>query len=297
MPRPQLEIRMANVAGTGENLNLPLRNVPSTLPPSHLQFLEQALGLLAADVRIAGVAVAGSFADNEMDEYSDLDLIIAVEKSHAEKIMLERIDIARSLGNLLVAFTGEHVGEPRLLICLYGGYLTGPLHVDLKFISVTEAGPRVDDPIVVWERDGRLSAALGSSSAFYPLPDAQWIEDRFWVWVHYAAAKIGRGEHFEALDFLSFLRTTVLSPLALKAVGERPSGVRKIEHRAPHLARELESTIATNDPTSLVSGLRAAIAIYRKYRATSGLTNQHTAEEESLRYLDMIEARVRINGA
>jgi hypothetical protein len=31
---------------------------------------------------------------------------------------------------LLVGFTGEHVGEPRVLICLYGPPV---LHVDLKF--------------------------------------------------------------------------------------------------------------------------------------------------------------------
>jgi hypothetical protein len=34
------------------------------------------------------------------------------------------------------AFSGEHVGEPRALICLYGPPL---LPVDLKFVSLSDA--------------------------------------------------------------------------------------------------------------------------------------------------------------
>ena len=47
--------------------------------------------------------------------------------------MAQRKVLAGTLGHLLHAFTGEHVGEPRLLICLYGPEL---LHVDLKFMDL-----------------------------------------------------------------------------------------------------------------------------------------------------------------
>ena len=46
---------------------------------------------------------------------------------------------AAGLGPLLACFTGEHVGEPRLLIALYG---PPPVHVDLKFVPVLGLGPR-----------------------------------------------------------------------------------------------------------------------------------------------------------
>ena len=49
-----------------------------------------------------------------------------------DEIMAQRMAFAGTLGHLLHAFTGEHVGEPRLLICLFGPEL---LHVDLKFIT------------------------------------------------------------------------------------------------------------------------------------------------------------------
>ena len=47
--------------------------------------------------------------------------------------MQARVQLAESLHLLLAAFTGEHVGEPRLLICLYRSPL---LHVDLKYVSL-----------------------------------------------------------------------------------------------------------------------------------------------------------------
>ncbi|NUN52809.1 MAG: oxalate:formate antiporter, partial [Planctomycetaceae bacterium] len=116
------------------------------VPPAHAEFLERALGILAQDPRLLGVAAGGSFLARAMDEHSDIDLVIAVDAgSHAE-VMGERMAIARGLGQLLAAFTGEHVGDPRLVICLYGDPL---LHVDLKFLRPDELAQRVEDPEVL----------------------------------------------------------------------------------------------------------------------------------------------------
>ena len=115
------------------------------------------------------------------------------------------------------------------------------LHVDLKFISLADATHRVENPTILWERDGQLTAALRRSEAVYPTPDLQWIEERFWVWVHYGAAKIGRGELLEAHDSLAFIRLLVLGPLALLAQGARPSGVRKVETQAQPYLEDLSS--------------------------------------------------------
>src|ERR1044072_7553111 len=208
--------------------------LPSSLPEPHRAFLLQLIDRLRTDQRVVGVAAGGSFITNSMDEFSDLDLIIAIEPAHYAGVSLERMKIAASLGKLLAAFTGEHVGEPRVLICLYEAPL---LHVDLKFVSLDDVATRVEDPCVLWERDGRLSSALAQGKAEYPARSPHWIEDRFWIWVHYAATKIARGELFEAIEFLSFLRVTVLGPLALARAGARPSGVRKIETIAPDFAR------------------------------------------------------------
>jgi predicted nucleotidyltransferase len=259
--------------------------LPSSLPEPHREFLNRSIDRLKMDQRIVGVAAGGSFLTNSMDEFSDLDLIISVEPAHQAEVSLERMKIAASLGKLLAAFTGEHVGEPRVLICLYEAPL---LHVDLKFVSLDDVATRVEDPCVLWERDGRLSSALAHQKAEYPTRSPRWIEDRFWIWVHYAATKIARGELFEAIDFLSFLRVTVLGPLALARAGARPSGVRKIETIAPDFAVELQRTIATHDAADCLRALRACGDLYRSLMSRA---SSERVEDAVMEYLAEVERR------
>jgi Nucleotidyltransferase domain len=269
---------------------------PSTLPDLHRRFIDQAVPRLAADPRIVGIALSGSYADDTMDEFSDLDFVIAVEPDQQAPLMAERQAIAGTLGPLLVGFPGDHVGEPRLLICLYGPPV---LHVDLKFVALPDAAHRVDQPVVVWERDDRLTNALRGTEARYPTPTLQWMEDRFWVWVHYAATKIGRGEYFEALEFFSFVRVGVLGPLGLAQLGLRPAGVRKVEALAPALAAELRATVARLDAASLLAALRSCIATYRRLRGrdTTAIEERGAAEEAAVEYLAEIERRCGVRSA
>lgn len=261
------------------------------LPEPHAEFLRNALDRLKQDSRLVGVAAAGSYLTRSIDEFSDLDLVVAIEPGAYQPVMNERREIAERLGPLLASFTGEHVGEPRLLICLYGPPL---LHVDLKFISLDDAATRVEDPAILWERDGRFSAALSVAPARYPQPDLQWIEDRFWIWIHYGAAKIGRGELFEAIGFLAYLRAEVLGPLALAAAGERPSGVRKLEFAATTLAKQMQATVAAYDAGACAAALRAAAEMYRELRASLAskeLRVNSRAEDATMTYLTEVEAR------
>jgi hypothetical protein len=260
--------------------------------PSHLErFVDGAVAHLRGDARLVGVAAAGSWITGQMDDYSDVDLWIAVAPEHVAEVERERPAIAARLGPLLSAFTGEHVGEPRLLICLYG---TTPLaHVDLKFVAVDDLTERVEDPLVLWERDGRVTRALAAAPARWPGADLQWIEDRFWVWIHYGAGKIGRGEWFEALDFLAFLRGRVLGPLLLEAHGRRANGVRRIEVHAPERLPELRATIAGHDGASCAAALAAAARLYQELRdaaATPALVRRAEAERAALAYAAEVEA-------
>ena len=267
-----------------------IEDIPSSLPAPHRRFLSRALDLLAADPRIVGVAAGGSYATNTMDEFSDLDLVIAVEPGTHAAVLAAAKSIAATLGPLLAAFTGEHVGEPRLLICLYDEPL---LHVDLKFVALADVARRVEDPAVLWQRGRRLSDALARGEARYPSPDPQWIEDRFWVWVHYVASKLARGEVFEAIESLNFLRVAVLGPLGLQRAGLRPTGVRRVEAQAPALARALRSTVAAHDARGCAVALRAAAELYRSLRDGSpGLEVRRDAEKAALRYLDAVEQRI-----
>jgi predicted nucleotidyltransferase len=213
------------------------------------------------DDRILAVTEGGSAVAGEVDEFSDVDVLIVCTDDGDESLLGEAKEFAEGLGPLLSSFTGEHVGEPRLLICLYGPPL---LHVDLKFVSPADLDRRVEDGIVVWERKPGLVAAAATTPARWPSSDAQWIEDRFWTWVHYIAAKIGRGELFECVSGLGYLRDVVFGPMLAARAGRRPQGARRLELYAGDALPLLERTWPTD------AGKAASLLCTRRSTCTGG---------------------------
>lgn len=265
------------------------------VPEIQRLFLEQIIAKLKEDDRLLGVAIGGSYLSGEMDEYSDLDLVIVIDDFYYEQVLQERPLLANHLGSLLVAFTGEHVGEPRLLICLYDNPL---LHVDLKFVLLQDfKTDRVENPVVLWERENILSQAILENLRSYPPVDLQWIEDRFWVWVHYSATKLGRGELFEAIDMLSFLRRQVLAPLAKVQAGRLPRGVRNLEQELPQLMPDFCRTIPSkHDPHEIAQALQHTIHFYHQLREQIEIPElilRSQAEIASIRYLQTILNRFK----
>ncbi len=259
----------------------------AAMPPPHRAFLERALAVLRADTRLVGVAAGGSFIRGVLDEHSDLDLVVVSRAETAAGVLAGGQDLARRLGTLLVAFPGDHVGELRLLVCLYGSPL---LHVDLKFVSTDELRHRVEDPTILWDRTGELQAALSETRAVYPSPGLQWIEDRLWPWMHYLGVKIARGELFEVIDGLGFVRAHVLGPLALSEAGAQPNGVRRVEESAPDRAGELRATVPSHDPASCRRALAATVALYADLRdriAPPTLVRRTEAEDAVRTFLDL----------
>ena len=226
-------------------------------------FANRVVKIVAEDPAITGMAVAGSWLDQELDEYSDLDLVL-VTKNKVGGNSAKMEEYANRFGDCINSFTGEHVGEPRLLICLYDDPL---LHVDIKFVTLKEFETRVEDPVILFERDGKLSEVIRNTKAIWPEPDLQWMEDRIWIWVHYIAAKIGRGEYFEALSNLDYLRMNVLSPLMQVKNKKKARGLRKAETRlTPSDLENLKITVAQYEKTSLLKALDNAISVYRSLR-------------------------------
>lgn len=253
----------------------------------HREFLDYVVEKVKPNPEVVGVAVGGSFITGEVDEFSDVDLILITENRIApdkEKMMA----IAKTFGDFISGFTGEHVGEPLLLICLFDNPL---LHVDIKFLTPAELTARVEDPLVLWERGVAISSIIAQHPSSWPMPDYQWIEDRFWIWIHYAALKLGRGEDLEAFEFLSFLRTTVLAPLLQIKAGYLPRGVRKVEvNLLPDQLQALRRTIAGYNAESIFTALDSSIELYRQLRTDfpSSVQIQHLAEARCTKYLSQI---------
>lgn len=257
------------------------------IPAPHQNFMDQAISRLQSDPRIVAVLGAGSLITGTMDEYSDIDLIAVSSPESYESVSADRLSILKTLGDLVSYFSGEHVGEPRLMICLYSQPL---LHVDVKFVSLNDLKQRVENPLILFERQGCVSSLFQSTQALHPMPDPQWIEDRFWTWIHYAALRLGRGELFEVIDMLGFIRGQVLGPLALVSHGQLPRGVRRIEKHCPDDLADFKATLALHERKSCADAIAATIRLYGKLRSKSdpGLRMNARAEAEALSYFESI---------
>ncbi len=258
----------------------------------HEEFVAKVIEKVKSDTSCIGLAAGGSWINNQIDEFSDIDLILITTSSVSHDFQLMH-NYAQGFGNLLNAFSGEHVGEKRLLICIYDDPL---VHVDIKFITLDELALRVEDPVVLWDRDGLIASMIARTKSAWPELSFQWIEDRFWTWIHYAALKIGRGELFEALDFLSFLRTTVLAPLLQIKNRQLPRGLRRIEKNFPEKDLEsLKTTIASYTYESVISAIEHSVELYRTLRLElfpKEVLLRSKNEERCLEYFYQIKARV-----
>lgn len=256
-----------------------------------VEFANRAKKILEPDDNVIGLAVAGSWLTNEIDEFSDLDLILVTrQKVSGDKDLM--LDYAKKLGDFLSGFTGEHVGEPRVLICLYSNPL---LHVDLKFVTIDEFHYRIETPALLIDKNRQLENAISDSQAKFPYPDYQWIEDRFWTWVHYALLKIGRGEYLEAFDFFGFLRMVVFGPLLHIKNDSLPRGVRKVETELEEEdLNKLKQTIPSYNRQSLLNSLKNAVSLYRQLRTSlfdDKVVLQKATEQKVMIYFEDIENR------
>jgi len=254
-------------------------------------FVNGITEVLKADDSVLGLTVGGSWLSGEIDEFSDLDLILVTKEKISGSIDRMKAYASR-FGKLLSAFTGEHIGDTRVLICLYDDPL---LHVDIKFLTIDEFSKRVESPVILLDKSGELRKVIESTEAKFPKPDFQWLEDRFWIWIHYALLKIGRGEYFESFDFFGSLRSIVLGPLLHMKSNSDPRGVRKLEFiSSDEDMNMMKATLPAYDKESLLRSLNASVALYRKLRSDlygDNVVLRTDAEESVMKYFDEISAR------
>jgi predicted nucleotidyltransferase len=262
----------------------------SSAPPAHQRFLEKLATLTRADPRLLGIAVSGSLAEGTADAESDVDLQIVATDEDLASLLAHRDAFIRQFGTVLASFTGEHVGEPRLSIVLFAEEL---LHVDFKFVKLAAFSlERVEDPAILWERGGELSSAVRANPRAYPPVDGQWIEDRFWTWVHYIASKIKRGETLEALDSLGWLRSMALSPMARAAAGLPNRSSRFLERATPESAAALlRQHPSATEGAALKASLEESVALYRRFRGLypRPLEKRVLAEEAVMKYVKALQ--------
>ena len=239
--------------------------MPSKIPQLHTEFLEKVRSEVARDTRLNALLAGGSYIHGGFDQQSDLDFVVVVEDDKYQEVMSSRHDFAQRIGDLLSAFTGEHVGEPRLLICLYGPSL---IHVDLKFVTSADLGRLVERPAVIFARDPEHTKALLDAAIIaWPSLAPEWFEQRAWIWLHYGVTKLARGELFEAIGILAFFREQVLGPMLHRRAGRPQRAVRRMELMDDQASKQLTRTVSAHDVVSVRAALLAAIELYVDLRS------------------------------
>lgn len=229
--------------------------------PLHKAKVEVAARVLMADTTVVGLAVGGSFATGAADDYSDVDLWIAVTDGELASIRSRAEATARACGKLIAQFPAEHLGDPDHLIVLYEDLV----HVDFQYVDVSDFGRNVRGRAchVLWERNGELSSQLpGLVVAPDPQKDLAWMEDRVWVWLWYAQQKILRGELYEALSVITTIREWVLFRLLALRSGVDHAGARRVEGLMGSHGAAIVRTVPLLDPPSLMSATQALATTY-----------------------------------
>jgi len=209
---------------------------------------------------ILGMFIGGSFASGEADQYSDLDLQLVVKDGAIEELVPTLRALADKAGPLVAAFFAEHVGLPHMLIVLYEDLV----HADFEPVQISKVGSRNAglSTHVLWERDQAVSADLGVGYEEDRETELTWIEDRIWTWSWYVQTKILRGELYEALGGLQFIRDRVLFRLLAMHSDERASSARRAEARVGRWGERFAATVPSLGQESMMDALRSAIRLY-----------------------------------
>ena len=256
--------------------------------PRHRAKAEAACRAAFADPDVVAMVVTGSFATGGADELSDVDLRVYVRPDAVEGVVARIPDLAAAGGPVVALFLAEHLGIPTLTIVLYDDLV----HVDFDVIAADRAAEHNDGlpAVVLWESEP-ISHALPGTYAPEVAAGVRWLEARIWTWSWYIQSKILRGELYEALDGLQYVRDQVLFRLLAFHGERRPAGGRRAEAVVGDHGDAFARTVPTSlDPASVLAALRAEIDLYR--RLADPLLERHgieTAEARTgvLRALDL----------
>jgi predicted nucleotidyltransferase len=256
--------------------------------PRHRAKAEAACRAALADPDVVGMVVTGSFATGEADELSDVDLRVYVRPDAVEGVVARIPDLAAAGGRVVALFVAEHLGIPTLTIALYDDLV----HVDFDVVAADRAAEHNDGlpAVVLWEREP-ISDALPGTYAPEVAAGVRWLEPRIWTWSWYIQSKVLRGELYEAMDGLQYVRDRVLFRLLAFHGQRRPAGGRRAEAVVGDHGDAFARTVPKSlDPASVLAALREEIDLYR--RLADPLLERHgidTAEARTvvLRALDL----------
>ena len=252
-----------------QSVSLPIEKLEKF--PEHYQILQKAVALLAADHRVQGIYLTGSFANGSPDLYSDLDINLIVPTKERETVIKDHQQLREGIAEVATQFPATHLKNPNQIIVFYiGSY---PIHVDYEYKISEDLKPvaKGKGAFIVLDKTGELNswkqACLGVTEDVSPAADnLQYFEDRFWGWIVYTHGKIKRGELWEARDAIEYMRSNVLNRLACYQLGLVNEGNRRLEAKfTPEILNMLEKTVPEgHNKESYTTALSNTIDAYIK---------------------------------
>jgi predicted nucleotidyltransferase len=205
---------------------------------------ERLLELAEADPGVAAAAITGSYAAGGGDEWSDIDLALAIDDEVPEALERWTSLLSEAFGVL------HHWDLPRGSTIYRVFLLSGCLEVDIAFAPPAEFGPRGPNWRTVFGEAVELA------------PDAPPRRDDLvglaWHHVLHARACIGRGKPWQAEYWISALRDQVLA-LACLRLGHTTWYAKGADLLPPELTASLKPTLVCSlDEAELRRALAAA---------------------------------------
>jgi predicted nucleotidyltransferase len=229
--------------------------------PRHRVKAEAACRATLAEPDVVAMAVTGSFAAGNADEVSDVDLRLYARSGTVDTVVARVPELAAACGRLVAIFVAEHLGIPTLTIVLFDDLV----HMDFDVVSVELAAEHNEGlpAVVLWEREP-ISAALPGTYGPDLTTELRWMETRIWTWSWYIQSKVLRGELYEALDGLQYVRDQVLFRLLAFGRGDRPAGGRRAEAAVGDHADAFARTVPIAlERAAFLEALRVEIDLYR----------------------------------
>lgn len=215
--------------------------------------------------------------------------MILCQDNQLSNLIKRKEEFTEKIGELLSISTGDHLAVKNLLICLYDKPL---MHIDLKFLEKDELPLRTEDPVILWQRDSLFSKLLTLSRPHIDEADIQFIENHFWIWLHYACSKLERGEVFEVVFQTGFLRIAIAT-LYYHSYNISPRGVRRFEQLMPNEIAAFSKTVPTYTYDSCHNALCHLVDLYVSIRNSAklkGVIDPNTKAEKAVStYLDSLK--------
>lgn len=211
---------------------------PNSLPAplgdlvSRYETLKNALNEVLLRIQIGkrvSLGITGGAAVGLFDEFSDIDLVLAVDSPEG---LIEGVDIARdalgSIGTPLVEFPADHLGASNLIVT----YLRSGNRIfkaDVLVLDISAHPTLPNKFLSIYDPADRFKLARQSIFNI----DQELLLKKLTGWLWFTYTRICRGEFFAAARSLDFSREAALLPLILESHGLPQEGHRRLEMRLP----------------------------------------------------------------